>query len=1327
MYLSSETKHTIVSVRCGETQGTAFLVSPGYFMTARHVVLNYLYHKAPIYITYKGIVYKADSAKGVLENRDVAVIIAGKLAPFIVINSKEELCPLVPIPVEHLLGEYFTIIGFPNEIGNGIDQVEQKIRGEMKVTKKAYDIVTSRIGNFNFNHNNGLSGSPIINERNVIVGIAVVEIGNKLAFVSIDSVKKQLKNYQIPVVTNYLKYDTSTSGRAGCIEIFENAKILAGRRYQESMHIQSKAFERAVHDFISEKVMESRAARMMSIETAILNRISSHQYHSSIYKEGDYDNLIEATRFWINDSSNSDCKEFLNRSLRSLQNIYSQYAYSHSKFMYIVGNAGSGKTHLSCGITGSLLDRRNVYLFFGSQFKSTEGAFNQVKELLHLNKDEIRKLDDRSDKHTLIIIDALNEGAGERYWQGELPRLVSEFESFNHIKLLVTIRKPFDDIVLSEMQRDRYPSYEITGYSYVSEKKAVSSYFDKYNVDIKYADLYKSEFKNPLFLIIFCAAYRNMSPVDRDNINYVRLFELYLEECNKIISEKVDEDVHRGITTTAMKTIAAEVVSNHYAGLIPRNDARTVTEGLCPNRLWSRHLLKALLDEDLLMTSLTDDKVEDALMFGYEKMGDFLKADYLVNSDKTDKEIFDLLANINAYYEENANTNRSKFDNMIAALIAVWGGPKRNRSLTDCDEFGEIMFAKNIQAALRYDKERNIIAIRNWMKRSEDLSDSRTAINSANAKNKSELLAWHQKMLGGTITSRDDSWTVSVNNLFNNPKTYTLILNKAAEPVKDYRLLIVLSWMMTTSYPQAHHFLSNVLMRQFTYQPSYIKEILELFKSVDDPYVHHGLLEAIYGVALLNQDVETLRAIAKCIYNTYFFRKGYAPNDILVRYWALKILERVNSVVDCPYWHYAQPPYKSELQKIKKSISRDDFGKSAGMSRMFYTLSNDSDFHRYVLHSNNYSDTEDFIRFDENGKESGIAIAEVADMMKSLILDKYRLEPHADLFDQEKLSGNDRMTNYKERIGKKYVWLALYEVYATFCDNYVMRLKGKDFSDYLPDVNYPWYSRVLPVIDPTLMSDTEIRKQLDVKIEMKHEGNALNPLLECEDQNGDLWIQLIAFERKNIVKDGRLAEITFFTNGLLADNSQDIDRWASNFDFTGRRMPEPEDNWHCIWNEYPWSDAYKSNVEYKFYDKKVVPFNFIPSYANMLQEEKMGVLGPFESSNAYAPCVELMDFLELHTAERGIVRDYGGAIVALNRNLYMDGQDGLFIKKERLLDFLKAKKLSLYICALSTGFFKKEDEGMSYEVLPDMSGCWKLYSTGEWVTLQEMRVPANVK
>lgn len=74
----------------------------------------------------------------------------------------------------------------------------------------------------------------------------------------------------------------------------------------------------------------------------------------------------------------------------------------------------------------------------------------------------------------------------------------------------------------------------------------------------------------------------------------------------------------------------------------------------------------------------------------------------------------------------------------------------------------------------------------------------------------------------------------------------------------------------------------------------------------------------------------------------------------------------------------------------------------------------------------------------------------------------------------------------------------------------------------------------------------------------------------------------------------------------------------------------------------------------------------------------------------------------------------------------MDGQDGLFIKKESLLEFLKAKKWSLYICALSTGFFKKEDEGMEYENLPDMSGCWKLNSKGEWVTLQEMRELDNV-
>lgn len=1324
MHLSSETKHTIVSVTCGGTQGTAFLVAPGFFLTARHVVINNLYNGTPIFINYKGQQYRADNAVDIAVGVDLAVIVAMNYAPVLVLNLHNHLLPLVAIPKSHLIGENFKIVGFPNEIGNGIDQVELEIKGEMAVSNKSYEIVTSRIGNFNFNRYDGLSGSPIINDRNAIIGIAVVEVGNKLAFVSIDAVKKEMKALLIPVELQYLKYDTSSAGRARCWNLFEETVKLAGKRYHEDLHIQNKAFEKAVHDFIAEKVLSSRSKRIKAIETNILNNISSLNYNGNTYQEGDYDNLLEALEYWAKDVSNNSNKQLLTKAIVSLKVVYEQYAYSHAQFMYVTGTAGSGKTHLTCELAKALLEKVNVYLFFGSQFMATESAFGQLLEKLHLDIDGLQKLNvSSSGKYSLIIIDALNEGAGERYWQSELPRLIDELKPYANVKLLVTIREPFDAAILSELQRDRYPNYEISGFSYVAEQKAVDKFFKEYGVDAKYANRYKTEFKNPLFLLIFCAAYRNMKPEDRDNINYVRLFDLYLKVCNNVISEKVDEDVSRNITANAMKTIAKAVVRDNHAGLISRSNARAITDIICPNRLWSHHLLKALIDEDLLMSTLSDDGADDALMFGYEKMGDFLKADSLVSSDISDEELFRILFEIESYYSQNDTLNRSKFDNMVAALIALWTVPKRQNSLPTYEEFSHILFGKNIQAALKYDTEANVKEIRAWMNRSKDMFDAHKALYSATSISESKVLAWHQNMLEMNITQRDDKWTVSVNKLFNDQKQYSIILSKTKEPLADERLLIVITWMLSTSYPQAHHFLSKVLMDQFRFDSTHIKQLLYLFKKADDPYVHHGLLEAIYGFVLTCRNIDTLNAVSKDVYYTYFGKKGRAPRDLLMRYWALKILERVNALTPSIYWIDAQPPYKSDLQKIAKNILREDFGKGVGMSRIFFTLSRDSDFHRYVLRSNNYSEVRDFMLVDDTDATSEIKISEIADRLKSIILSRYKLRAKAELFDQEKLTGNDRMNNYKERIGKKYIWLALYEVYAELCDNGVMHYPGKSFNDGIASVNYPWYSNILPNVDPTLVSDDKNKKLEVPHFILPSDSNSMIPLVEIVDKDGNAWVQVVGFDFRTTTLGERNAKVTVYSNGLFVPESKDTDIWAESFDFTGRRMPEPEDHWRCIWNEYPWSDAYIRNVETKYYDTKLIPYDFKPSYVNILQEEHMGVMGVFESSNSYAPCVDMMSFLNLYTAERGVVRDPEGNIIALNRNLYIDGNEGLFIRKDYLLRYMRSNKLSLYVCVLSSGYYDQNKEDKPYDILQDMSGCWRLLHNGLWDILQEMHIP----
>lgn len=1321
MNLKSNTAQSIISIQSGTTRGTAFFVEPGCFMTARHVVVDALLHNHPVRLYYKGSSYTGTASE--VKGKDVAIVSCSVLA-LKMAQEINDFTPVVAIPAENLIGEEFLVSGYPDEIGNSIDRVTIRVKAESYISDKSYDVVTSRVGNYAFRSYEGFSGSPVVNAKGAIVGIAVVEISNHLAFVSVNQIKKVVKKTNLCIKTDFLEFDTSAAGRSVCYDLYEEAILKAGNRYMPDLHTPNPTYLQIVHDFVTRNVYEIRSRRIKDIETNVLNWSTVRLYDDKIYQEGDYSQLCRAAEVWTLSKNNSTYREQLASASRMLKDYYEKYRLSESCFLYVTGVAGTGKTHLSCSVVRDLLKTHNAYLLFGSMFNNQEDCFTQLLVNLGFDVERLEQLNNScrlKNENAVVIIDALNEGAGDQYWKTNLGILLKKLAPYGYIKLIVTIREPFDKEILAGIQQDKYPSYQIKGYSPYRVKDAINKYFEQYEVDTRYGKQFKNEFKNPLFLLVFCVAYKAMSPSEREQIGYVRLFELYLKEVNKSVSDKIDEDVKRDVTTMLMKSLAEASVTRHFSGPFPRVLAREESDRICPNRLWHQHLLKVLIDEDVLMDTKLHESETDMLMFGYEKMEDFLKADFLNKSPMTNAEIYNLLVQTKNYYDLEPLASRSKFENMLSALIAIWS---RKVALTSEPWFTDSMFTLSIPNALKYEKEYNIRLLKKWMNAQKDMMDAYTAISKAQIVSEGALLGWHNNLMTMSVTERDGLWTVGVNKFFSSPNHYDLIENEAKNGIADGRLLIVLSWMLTTSYPEAHHFLSKILMDAFISEDNHINKLLTLFKNVNDNYIHHGLLEAIYGVSLLTHNPDVLRKIGDAVKKSYFSPERHARKDLLVRYWGLKIMERIYSITnDSDY--VINPKFDSARCTVpSKPIEKSAFGNKPGMLRVFNTMDSGSDFHRYILRSNwaEYSDT--FKELTDDGGLTDIKISDIAESMKAILVKKYNLHEFADNFDAL-WKRTDRMMNLTERIGKKYVWLALYEVYAGLCDNCYVKLPSFDYlvEDKWTEKSFPWYTGVIPNIDPTLKNDTKSYVDLKLHFDVRHMKSDNAPILCIIDQNGEEWVSLISYEQRND------ADITihFVANGLFAENKKGgvTDNWAREKDFTGRWLPEPIDNYRCIWNEYPWADAYQRNKGVQNDNNEVLPCDMIISYTNLLQEETIGVRGEFTTHNTYAPSEQLMYELGLYTAERGICRSYdNGEIVAVNRKLFFDGADGLFIQKKPLLKYMKRHHLNLYICTLATQTKNMFDISNAIS-LPDLSGCWCLNEFGTWKELQPLNSTSN--
>ena len=293
-----------------------------------------------------------------------------------------------------------------------------------------------------------------------------------------------------------------------------------------------------------------------------------------------------------------------------------------------------------------------------------------------------------------------------------------------------------------------------------------------------------------------------------------------------------------------------------------------------------------------------------------------------------------------------------------------------------------------------------------------------------------------------------------------------------------------------------------------------------------------------------------------------------------------------------------------------------------------------------------------------------------------------------------------RAENSVERIGKKYQWIGMYRVYAYLCDTCQMKTNIWTSFENFAEKNYPWYACEHDYYDPTLT-------EKDLALEKSHqlfdvirsastmEQNAkdwlqderqMPPLyFSLKDHDGRDWIVLQAYSTIKEEKGDDKREQFVFYNGAFA-NKNDYEKlraWASNTNFYGRWMPEHSGSIDYRWNEYPWADSYLhlENEDDEIFD--VGGGEMKLTYEAQLQEDYKGIDEEYQfMSTAYMPCKEMMEMFGWHTAERGVIRDAKGDIVAINRDIPGDPLHALLVLRSKLDAYLEAKNKVLFWCLI---------------------------------------------
>lgn len=1327
---------SVVPVRCDNERGTAFFIAPDTLVTARHIVAQNAENGIPVIIStdkqvFCDVEYIAE--EGV--NVDVVLLRCKDY-------QQEDYLKL--LAAEFNEDRQLTIVGYPKEFGNCSDIISMEVQDRLGNRKEDYDTTVVRTDSLAFTSYKGFSGSPVLNEKGSVIGITVNQLGGSLRYASIKSLATRFENHNVVVSKDWQSEDFSPCGRGTSQRQVEKAVGYAALRYNRKLHVGNSGFDEEVNMFA---LRQYRLYKEKDIKEIEYKAIISFGKELVKYRKGDYDMLFTMLRIWRNNNPNSekwspDIKDFYRDEYPKLQPLIDKWRLGKNQIVLAKGKAGMGKTHYVCATAERLCKEMNVYLLFGSRFSEDQDFESQLCSMMGIGENALQKLNGKmmeEESNALIIIDALNEGATENFWNVAMKRMETLLKQYDRLKLLITYREDenFDLSIPCSI-------IELRGFE-DNVLEAIQRYFAYYQIEDSDGDIQKryfAEFNEPLFLSMFCVVANCDFRFTMGDFTYSELFHQYIKYRNDIVSKGVDEDSHRNVTEKALMKFANYSLYYNQCSDISRQKARHYADQICRNRTWSNNLLNWILKENLMLST---GQQGEWLMFGYQKMGDFLMADIFMHNKMTDE------AKVDFILEKGTRREYASYRRFIIALLSEWELTPQLLERKIATKMHHLILAslrhhgKNNQAILKWMQNNNIYSVRILHDFLQDLTLE-------------VFMVAHHVLKSADMAHRDKAWATMVNQEY----SHRLDAQRFADfidiiPREDTdegwsKIVILLCWMCTSPHPYVRGAIIRKLVEIFGKKPSMALFALNEFFDCNDPYVVQVVTCAIYGHLLRKRDEKEASEIANMILQ-FLYQDHKAPEDILVRQWTMLTLALADDLNGTKtHFGAIRPPFVSENPFeliIDKADSINDkyFGESKGAKKMYETLYGLSDFRRYIIGTNSSANSDVFLRKEGDSVQT-LPLADIMLMVANIAKHDFLWNDDLGKMD-DYMSSEGRYNNLTERFGKKYLWLALYKADALLSDH----LKVADGCNYLSSpkeddiesIPYPWHTREYSRIDPTILNASDtltytafVADELeDVQSEtneqwMSKEHQISKPRLMVKDTNGFEWIVLTCYDGyKTDAEENTVKDFFLFSNAAFVKRTdlKHFNRWSKTQNFYGRWMPECRNgSIDYLWNEYPWANTYKRtlrNVKDWNSPGNGTNIKINLSYEAQLQEEWIGLdENEMYLKEACMPNHLVMKVLNLYTAERGVVRDKkDNAIVA--RNFSIGNMYGLAMRKNYLDKYLSEKKLALVFYSLGEKYIIKKGTYQNIGTRFELSGAYN-YHNGKFEEIQPMHISNTI-
>lgn len=285
---------SVVPVVCGNERGTAFFVALDTLVTARHVVVEHFVSNVPVIVSADTSVlcdveFIAD--EGV--NMDVVLL---KCKDY---QQKDYLKLLA---AEFNEDRQLNIVGYPKEFGNNSELISIEVQDRLGNRKEDYDTTVVRTDFLAFTSYKGFSGSPVLNEKGSVIGVAVNQLGSTLGYASIKSLAVRLEEHGVNVSKDWQSEDFSPCGRGTSQRQVQKAIGYASLRYNRDLHVGNSDFDEEVNTFALRHFKIENEQKIKAIESDAIRFFGNELAE---YDKGDYDGLFSMLRNWRNNNTDS--------------------------------------------------------------------------------------------------------------------------------------------------------------------------------------------------------------------------------------------------------------------------------------------------------------------------------------------------------------------------------------------------------------------------------------------------------------------------------------------------------------------------------------------------------------------------------------------------------------------------------------------------------------------------------------------------------------------------------------------------------------------------------------------------------------------------------------------------------------------------------------------------------------------------------------------------------------------------------------------------------------------------------------------------------------